>query len=83
MSKLQTKLARLRESFKDKIPADIRNKMHQATVELQESGAEDQVAKVSDRVTEFTLPNEQGQNRSLQELTANGPLAITYYRGVW
>jgi peroxiredoxin len=38
---------------------------------------------VGDTVAPFALPDATGQTRTLQELTAEGPVVIVFYRGGW
>lgn len=57
--------------------------MHDATKTLKESGIQDNVLKVGDRVPNFELPNQDGVLVNVKDLYAKGPVVITFYRGFW
>ena len=38
---------------------------------------------VGDKLAAFALPDATGRTRTLDELTANGPAVIVFYRGGW
>lgn len=50
---------------------------------LKEGGAGTQAPEVGDPMPPFYLPDEHGRIVSLDELTARGPVAITFHRGHW
>ena len=64
-------------------PAWIHEPMHRATRELIDSGAASQALTVGDRSPAFTLKDPDGQAVSSLDLLAQGPLVVTFYRGVW
>ena len=80
---LQDRLDHMREQFESSAPPEALAVMHRATDDLLHSGIMDRVLKVGDRAPEFTLPNEQGKLVSPLELLSNGPLVLSFYRGVW
>ncbi len=41
------------------------------------------VVKQGDRAADFSLPNAHGKQFRLQDLIDQGPLVLTFYRGVW
>ena len=57
--------------------------MHQATADLIASGAAALALKAGDRIPVFTLSDPDGKPVSSAELLAEGPLVISFYRGVW
>src|SRR5260370_17580695 len=57
--------------------------MHRATDELIGSGAADNALKVGDKAPAFTLDDPKGKPVSSTELLTQGPLIVTFYRGVW
>ncbi len=57
--------------------------MHRATAELIASGQALNAKKAGDKAPEFTLKDADGRVVSSAELLANGPLVVTFYRGVW
>lgn len=50
---------------------------------LIDAGAADGALKADDRMPDFLLPNAEGQLISSTQLIANGPLVLSFYRGVW
>jgi peroxiredoxin len=57
--------------------------MHRATVELVASGQALNAKKAGDKAPDFALKNPDGKIMSLASLLANGPLVVSFYRGVW
>ncbi|QOI57948.1 peroxiredoxin-like family protein [Rouxiella badensis] len=57
--------------------------MHRATNELIESGAAARALKAGDKAPLFTLNDSQGHPVSSAELLLQGPLVLSFYRGVW
>jgi hypothetical protein len=80
---LQDKLDAYKAGFVKKVPPETLAIMHRATEELQNSGIVDRVIKVGDPVPDFALPNMHGTMVASAELLRQGPLVITFYRGVW
>ena len=50
---------------------------------LIDAGAADGALREGDPIPEFLLPNAEGQLVSSTQLLANGPLVLSFYRGVW
>ena len=57
--------------------------MHHATAELIASGAAKRAAKVGEKAPAFSLKDPDGNRVSSTRLLSQGPLIITFYRGVW
>jgi peroxiredoxin len=57
--------------------------MHRATAELVASSQAGRARKAGETAPDFTLTDEDGATISLRELLAEGPLVITFNRGVW
>lgn len=64
-------------------PASIHAVMQRATAELIASGLADRALKAGDAAPVFSLPDAQGKLVSSVELLAQGPLVVSFYRGVW
>jgi peroxiredoxin len=64
-------------------PAWIHEPMHRATAELIASGAAERAAKMGDKAPAFLLRDPDGNEVSSTELLSQGPLVVTFYRGVW
>lgn len=80
---LQQAIADYRAGFKAKVPEDIQQTMANATQALLESGISDAAPKQGEALASFTLSNQLGETRSLEQLLEQGPLVITFYRGGW
>lgn len=57
--------------------------MHRATAELIASGASGRALKVGDKAPTFTLQDPDRNDVSSAGLLAEGPLVVSFYRGVW
>ncbi|WP_454874344.1 peroxiredoxin-like family protein [Paraburkholderia xenovorans] len=64
-------------------PPEIHPIMERATAELVASGQASRAIKAGDRAPLFTLKDQNGNDVSSAELLAQGPLVVTFYRGVW
>ncbi|NIE85278.1 MULTISPECIES: peroxiredoxin-like family protein [unclassified Burkholderia] len=64
-------------------PAEIHPIMERATAELIASGQAGRAVQAGDRAPQFTLSDQDGKLVSSADLLAQGPLVITFYRGVW
>lgn len=85
---LQATLDAFRADFKAgkppyNAPAHIHPIMERATAELIASGAAQRALKVGDKAPLFSLKDVNGTWVSSADLLANGPLVLTFYRGVW
>ena len=85
---LPEKLAAFRANFEAggppfNAPSWIHEVMHRATDELIASGAAGKALKVGNTAPVFTLVDADGRKVSSKDLLADGPLIITFYRGVW
>jgi peroxiredoxin len=57
--------------------------MHRATDDLIASAQAQRARKAGDLAPEFTLNDPDGKPVSSRELLAQGPLVLSFYRGVW
>lgn len=80
---LQEKLYAMKQESIAKIPPELVKVMAGATKDLMNSGIADKTIKVGETWPEFVLPDEKGNPVSSSELLAKGPLAVSFYRGVW
>jgi len=65
------------------VPRSIIEIMHRATDELIASGAAQKALKAGDKAPAFTLNDPDGKPVSSADLLRQGPLVLTFYRGVW
>lgn len=80
---LQDALDKMRAKFEANLPSEIVSTMHRATDELLQSGIMESVLKVGDPAPEFSLLDSDGKMVSSAALLRNGPLIVSFYRGVW
>ena len=69
-------------SVKERRP-DAAEAIDRMVVRLKEGGAGTQAPQVGDLMPPFFLPDEHSRIVSLDELTARGPVAVTFHRGHW
>ena len=85
---LQSKLDAFKADFEAgkppyNVPPSVIQTMHRATAELVASGAATRALRAGDKAPAFTLNDPDGQAVSSADLLANGPLVVSFYRGVW
>ena len=81
--KLQDKLDEYKKSFLEKAPSEAVSAMQKATQDLKTSGILDKVLKPGASAPEFCLPDENGNPLELKGLLIQGPVVISFYRGLW
>jgi peroxiredoxin len=57
--------------------------MQRASQELAASGQADRALTVGTPAPRFSLPSATGQTLTLDDLLAQGPVVLTFYRGAW
>lgn len=85
---LQEKLDAFKADFKAgkppfNAPPEIHPIMERATAELIASGQAGRAVKAGDRAPQFSLKDQDGSPVSSADLLTQGPLVVTFYRGVW
>lgn len=85
---LQEKLDAFKADFRGgkppyNAPAWIHPIMERATAELIASGLAERALKAGDKAPQFTLNDPDGVPVSSAALLQQGPLVISFYRGVW
>ncbi|MFJ3621742.1 peroxiredoxin-like family protein [Streptomyces iakyrus] len=83
MTTLNAELRTFYEARQQQIPAEIREIMRRAGQELADSGQADRALTVGDKAPRFSLPSAAGQTVALDDLLADGPVVLTFYRGAW
>jgi peroxiredoxin len=81
---LQGKLNAFKAEFDTRLapPAAVKA-LHRSVEELTASGAPERALKVGDTAPEFSLPDADGNIVSSKALLLEGPLVVSFYRGVW
>ena len=85
---LQEKLDAFKADFEAgkepyRVPRSVVETMHRATAELEASGQVERARSVGARAPEFALPDGGGEIVRSSDLLAQGPLVVSFYRGVW
>lgn len=85
---LQAKLDAFKADFEAgkppyNVPPSVIETMHRATAELIASGAAARVLRVGDKAPDFALKDPEGNTVKSVELLKQGPLVVSFYRGVW
>jgi peroxiredoxin len=80
---VRKELEEFREKASKNSPPDRLQAFEQGISEVRESGVTDKALKVGDRAPDFELPNAVGKTVKLSDLTARGPVVVTWYRGGW
>lgn len=80
---LQDNLNAIKEKSKSRLPQETREKMQKATAELADSGIIEKILKPGQELPQFSLPDEHENIVSSEQLLIEGPLVVSFYRGVW
>lgn len=85
---LQTRLDAFKADFRAgkppyNVPPSVIATMDRATAELIASGAAGKALKAGDVAPSFSLHAPDGTLISSRDLLADGPLIVSFYRGVW
>ncbi len=83
MSTLQERLDRIKAGFQAQVPPEVVTTFEEAVQGLRDSGIMARLPAVGSQLPAFSLPDTEGNIVSSDELLANGPAVITFYRGVW
>lgn len=80
---LEEKLAATRAASASRIPPNRQLIMERATEDLRKSGILDRIVRVGARMPAFELANHDGRRVSSDDLLADGPLVLSFFRGSW
>jgi peroxiredoxin len=81
---LQERLDAFKADFEGhKAPPEAVAIMRRATADLIASGQSERALKAGNRAPDFALEDQDGKTWRSAELLAQGPLVLTFYRGVW
>lgn len=83
MTSLNAELRAFYEARRQQIPDEVRQVMLRAGQELAASGQDTRALAAGDRAPRFALPSATGRTVSLDDLLADGPVVLTFYRGAW
>jgi peroxiredoxin len=85
---LQSKLNAFKADFEAgrppySVPRSVIDTMHRATAALKASGLAERATRAGDIAPAFELADAQGTLVGSAALLAQGPLVVSFYRGVW
>ena len=80
---VRKELDEFREKALKKTPPDRLRAYDEGIDAVRKSGVTEKALKVGDRAPDFELPNAAGKMVKFSDLTARGPVVITWYRGGW
>jgi peroxiredoxin len=83
MTSLNAELRAFYQARRQQIPDDVRQVMLRAGEELAASGQDTRALSAGDRAPRFALPSATGRTVALDDLLADGPVVLTFYRGAW
>jgi peroxiredoxin len=66
-----------------RLPAEVVAVFASDQAALADRGIPPGAVALGDKLAPFALPDATGQTRTLDELTANGPAVLVFYRGGW
>jgi peroxiredoxin len=80
---LKTQLQAFRNEFMSQVPAEIREAMTRADLDLAASGIAERALKAGDRAPDFSLNDATGRTVALAAVLEKGPIVLSFYRGGW
>ena len=80
---LEEKLCARRATAKERFSIAQLAIMRRATEELRASGIIEHALKTGEHAPEWQLPDSHGNLVRSRDLLKNGPLVLTFFRGVW
>jgi len=83
MTTLNAELRTFYEARQQQIPAEVREIMQRASRDLADSGQADRALATGAQAPRFRLPTATGRTLALDDLLADGPVVLTFYRGAW
>ncbi len=78
---LQEKLDGFRANFESDISR--KTNLDSEALRVKRAGLEERALKAGQRAPDFELPDMAGNQVSLAQLHADGPLALIFFRGLW
>ena len=80
---LKKKLKAMSAASAEKVPPEIMAKMLRSKEELANSEILQGTIKVGEQFPDFNLADANGNQVSSLELRQQGPVLVTFFRGVW
>lgn len=80
---LQEKLNAMKKKSIAKMPPEVVATLQKEIEKQVNSGMAERAIKPGETLPEFSLPDEKGNLVSSKDLISQGPLAVSFYRGIW
>lgn len=80
---LQDKLNAMQKDSTASRPPEVVQVLLEEVEKLVNSGIADNAIKPEESLPDFSLPDEKGNLVSSKALLSQGPLAVSFYRGIW
>ncbi len=80
---LKSRLEQLKAELEESLAPEAKQAFQQGIDEVAQSGLVDKAKKPGDPAPRFELPNASGQPVKLDELLAQGPVVLVWFRGNW
>ncbi len=71
------------QKFREELPPDLSALIEQGAGEISALDIIERALKPGDKAPAFSLKNQTGEDRSLSNYLADGPVVLTFYRGAW
>jgi len=80
---LQERLSAMKKESLATKPPEVVAIMLQEVEKLVQAGIAGKAIEAGEVLPEFTLPDENGDLVNSKDLLSKGPLALSFYRGIW
>lgn len=70
-------------TLRETLPPELNTLIEQGAGEISSLPIVEKALKIGEKAPNFTLKNYDGATRSLSDYLKNGPLVLTFYRGLW
>ncbi len=80
---LNQKIRETVQGFREGLPPELSALIEQGAGEISALDIIERAVKPGNPAPGFTLNNQKGESRQLNDYLADGPLVVTFYRGAW
>jgi peroxiredoxin len=80
---LNDQIEEYKAGFRSKAPEVVQATMAKATQDLAASGIAKKAPNKNEKLPNFSLKNQNGEIKTLDQLLEKGPVVVTFYRGGW
>lgn len=80
---LKQEIDQLNASLAQQVPAEVLATLADAIQQLADSGIAQRSLRAGTRAPDFALPNASGNVVRLADLLQDGPVVVSFYRGIW